>query len=35
MQKPTVEINIFYNYAGNILRPQNTDIGEPEFKKKG
>ena len=30
--KRTVELNIFYNYALNILRPQSTEGGEPELK---
>ena len=28
--KPTVDTNIFYDYALQILRPQNNEIGEPE-----
>ena len=30
--KPTVDINGLYNYAAQILRPQNTESGEPELK---
>ena len=30
-----MELNGFYNYAVHILRPQNTESGEPELKKIG
>ena len=30
--KPAVKLNIFYNYAVQILKPQNNESGEPEFK---
>ena len=33
--KPTLEINIFYKYDAQILRPQNTEIGELELKNVG
>ena len=33
--KKTVDPNGFYNYAAHILRPQNTERGEPELKILG
>ena len=30
-----MEFNEFYNYAAHILRPQNTESGEPELKNVG
>ena len=30
--KPTVDINVFHNYAAHSLRLQNTRNGEPELK---
>ena len=33
--KPIVELNIFYNHAVHIIRPQNTESGEPELKNVG
>ena len=33
--KPTVDINGLYNYAAHILRPQNTESGEPELNNIG
>ena len=30
-----MELNGFFNYSGDILRPQNTEIGEPELKNVG
>ena len=35
VKKPTVNISIFYNYAVHILRPQNTQSGEPELNNIG
>ena len=33
--KPTEELKEFYKYASHILKPQNTEIGEPEFNNIG
>ena len=33
--KPTVEMNVFENYAFPILIPQNNKSGEPELNKIG
>ena len=33
--KTTVDFNTFYNYAAHILRPQNTESGEPELNNVG
>ena len=30
-----MDLNIFYNYAVHIPRPQNTEISEPELKNVG
>ena len=30
-----MELNGFYSYGVNILRPQNTESGEPELKNVG
>ena len=30
-----MELKGFYNYAVHILRPQNTEIGEPELNNFG
>ena len=30
-----MEINGFYNYAAHIIRPQNTESGEPELNNVG
>ena len=30
-----MELNIFYNYAVHIPRPQNNESGEPELKNIG
>ena len=30
-----MDLNEFYNYAARILRPQNTEIGEPYLKNVG
>ena len=30
-KKTTVKLRIFYNYAVHILRPKNTESGEPEL----
>ena len=33
--KPTVDFNLFDNYAIHTLRTQNTESGEPETKNIG
>ena len=30
-----MEINVFFNYAAHILKPQNTESGEPELNNIG
>ena len=30
-----MDINEFYNYTARILRPQNTEIGEPDLNNVG
>ena len=30
-----MDLNGLYNYSVHILRPQNTEIGEPELKNVG
>ena len=30
-----MELNGLYNYAAHILRPKNTESGEPELKNVG
>ena len=34
-EKPTVELNGFYNYAVHILRPKNTESSKPYLKNVG
>ena len=34
-EKPTLNINGFYNYYGNVLVPQNTESGKPELNNVG
>ena len=35
MYKPTVELNVFDNYAVHILITRNTESGDPDVKKIG
>ena len=30
-----MDLKVFYKYAVNILRPKNTESGEPELKNAG